>query len=355
MISLKDLNLNRKKMEETLEMVAKDFFGVEVVTSIIDKDRSKVFRFKINNNEYVVNVFYKAKGTTSLCTGGAPATQILTDAFIMKLEQEYSISDKKCFSFSIPDIDEDTYNYLISYFETDINASKITNSSEQIYDITQFKGKTGDLLTIKRYINGNTQFQGKPLDLYIHLCDFLSGMCSASSILQAQQQIYEIRINELEITREYNARFSRCKNYLEGELQDIILPAFALKNIVIPLTDYSLFVFPILKGLEGYIKSIFKDNGIVITEKRENSIGSHFADNLSTKVLNCETMKIIKDKKTQKALGDLYTMYFIERNSIIHVDGGIINTRIIETREEADSIIEKIINLIESTYIDMNS
>lgn len=354
MISLKNLNLNRDEMEKDLESNAKIFFGETAEVTTISKGLNRIIRIMYNNVEYVVNVSYKSNGTTSLWTGGAPDSHILTDAFITKIEQDYSFSDKKTISFSISSIDEETYKFLISYFETDIKAEKILNKTEQFCEITQFKGNTGDLLTIKRFKNGNTQFQGKPLVLYTHLCDFLVGICSASSIIQAQQQVYDIHINDQEIDREYEARFNKCKGYFEGELKDIILPVFTLMNVKIPLTDYSLFVFPMLKGLEGYMKSIFKENGIIISERKENSLGSHFASNMEKKELNCETQKLIKDKKTQKALGELYTLYFDERNSIIHVDGGIINTRIIDTRDEADSIIDKIINLIESTYIDMH-
>lgn len=352
MLSLKNLNLDRNKMEVDLENNAKSFFGDTASVSIKGNGNNKNFEISINTNVYKICAYYTKDGTTSLCSSGNPATHDMTDSFIQKISQDYCISDKKCISFSIPNIDDSTFQFLLDYFETDIKASVITKRSDAFYTLIQFKGTTGDLLTIKRYSNGNTQFQGKPLVLYAHLCEFLSGLCSAKEIIDAQQKIYDVTINESEIEREYNSRFNKSKAFLEGELKSIILPAFSLKNVTIDLSDYSLFVFPILKGLEGYIRAIFKKFNIT-TDSKDKNIGSFFAPNMKKFELNVDTRSIIKDTSIQEALGALYTLYNEERNSIFHVDGGIINTRIVETRDEADSIFEKTINLIESTYIDM--
>lgn len=352
MLSLKNLNLDQNKMENDLEKNAKSFFGDTATVNIRNSGNNKNFEISTGSNVYKICVYYKNDGTTSLCSAGSPTTHDMTDAFIHKISQDYSISDKKSISFSIPNIDDSTFQVLLDYFNKDIKASIITEKTENFYKLIQLKGTTGDLLTIKRYLNGNTQFQGKPLVLYTHLCEFVTEFCSAKEIIAAQQEIYDVRINETEIEREYNSRFIKSKVFLEGELKSIILPAFSLKNVQIDLSDYSLFVFPILKGLEGYIRAIFKHFNIT-TDSKDKSIGSFFAPNMKKYELNVDTRSIIKDTSVQNALGALYTLYSEERNSIFHVDGGIINTRIIETRDEADSIIEKTVNLIESTYIDM--
>lgn len=353
MQSFKNLNLNQKLMEENIEKNAKSFFGNTATVKIKNNGQQKIFEILTNSTVYKICVYYIKDGTTSLCSAGSPETHDMTDSFIQKISQDYCISDKKTVSFSIQNIDDDTFQILLDYFKTDIGASVITSKEENFYNLIQFKGITGDLLTIKRYSNGNTQFQGKPLVLYTHLCEFLSSFCSAKEIIDAQQEIYEVKINETEIEREYNSRFVHSKNFLEGELKNIILPAFSLNNVQVCLTDYSLFVFPILKGLEGYIRAIFKHFDISTDSKNKN-VGSFFALNMKKFELNVDTRSIITDIAVQNSLGALYTLYNEERNSIFHVDGGIINTRIIETREEADLILERTINLIESTYIDMN-
>lgn len=352
MVSLKKINLDQNKMENDLEKNAKSFFGDTATVNIRDLGNSKNFEITINSIVYKICVYYKKDGTTSLCSAGTPDTHDMTDAFIHKISQDYCISDKKSVSFSIQNIDDSTFKVLREYFINDLKVSISAEKKDDFYDMIQFKGTTGDMLTIKRYSNGNTQFQGKPLVLYTHLCEFLSEFCSAKDIIDAQQKIYDVKINKDEIEREFNARFITSKDFFEEELKSIILPAFSLKNIQIDLSDYSLFVFPILKGLEGYIRAVFKYFNIT-TDSKRNSIGSFFTQNMNKFELNVDTRNVIKDISVQKALGELYTLYSEERNSIFHVDGGIINTRIIETRDEADSIFEKTVNLIESTYIDM--
>lgn len=353
MVSLKNLNLDQEYMEKDIEKNAKLFFDENSTINIENKGKNKIFTISSNSQLYKISVYYLSDGTTSLCTAGSPNTHDLTDSFIQKISQDYCISDKKSISFSIPNITEESFKFLLEYFEIEIKASITAKKDEQYYSLIQLKGTSGDLLTIKRYTNGNTQFQGKPLVLYTHLCEFLSDLCSAKEIIDAQQEIYKVKINETETEREFCSRFIKSKDFLEGELKNIILPAFSLKNVQIVLTDYSLFVFPILKGLEGYIRAIFKHFNVT-TDSKDRNIGSFFARNMKRFELNVNTRSIITNITVQDSLGALYTLYSEERNSIFHVDGGIINTRIIETREEADSIIEKTINLIESTYIDMN-
>lgn len=69
--------------------------------------------------------------------------------------------------------------------------------------------------------------------------------------------------------------------------------------------------------------------------------------------LKTEFSNIINNRVISVALGQLYSKYHDERNSIFHIDAGIETARIVETRQEADSIFNTIIDLIESTYIDM--
>ena len=352
MKSLKDLNINKVSLRANLENEIKTFFGENSSITINEKGKDVQIIISQEGNNYKFNIYSKKDGTTSLLSQGSPATQEKTDLFLDSLQKKYVITEKKNFAFSVPNITNDNLNVLYGYFENDLHATIVEDKVDSNGVLRKYKAETDDILTIKRYHNGNTFFQGKPLFLYAKLCEFLSGFCSAEDIIQAQKENYKIDINKTYVECQYESKLMQSHTFLDDNIKDILLPAFSLTNVEIELTDYSLFVFPVLRGLEAYIKKIFLDYGITI-DNRNNPIGNFFTKSLNDFVLKTDYRGIIHNTKTIDALGKLYTEYYFQRNSLFHVD--IIAPKLIEKREEADLIFNTVIDLIESTYIDIHS
>ncbi len=352
MKSLKDLNLDKNNFKSNLENEIKSYFGENTNINILENEKNTHVSITQESKDYKFNVYYKKDGTTSLLTQGSPITHERTDSFLDFLKDKYVYTEKKNFAFSVPNISDDNLTVLYDYFENDLKASKIEDKIDDTGVLRKYKSLTDDILTIKRYNNGNTFFQGKPLFLYAKLCEFLTDLCSADDIIQAQKDFHKIELNKSFIEAQYEAKLVTAHSYLGEDIKDILLPAFSLTNIEIDLTDYSLFVFPVLRGLEAYIKKIFSENTITI-DNRHNPIGNYFTPNLKVFVLKPEYYGIIKETKIIDALGKLYTEYYYQRNSLFHADA--IAPALIEKREDADSIFNTIIDLIESTYIDMHS
>lgn len=350
--SLKNCNINRKEFEEKLNDAVLTFFGDNAKIQINNQPKNKQCIITYQNNDYKLNIFYNKDGTTSFTTIGSPTTHNRTDSFIKELVDRFGISKKKNFSFSIQHISDSDLSSLYDYVENDLGATKIFDEDTPTGVMKKYKAQTEDIVTITRYHNGNTLFQGKPLYLYANLCDFLSSFCSAADIIMAQKELHNIELDETYIQNQYNARLSNVTSFLGEDIKDILLPAFSLMNVEIELTDYSLFVYPALRGLEGYIKQLFRNKSITIDNKK-NEIGNYFTPQLKNFVLKPEYRSTIGDTKTVDALGKLYTLYHNERNSLFHTDA--IAPRLIEKREEADSIVNSVIDLIEQTYIDINS
>lgn len=351
------LNINREQFESDLRTNISSFFNESATYTFKDVGRSKQLSIHSDNTEYKISVFYSNNGTTTFLAIGSPVTHDRSNSFIQYVINNNTVSDKKNFSFSVRTLSDDAFNTLIDILINDLKSSKIEDISEFSYRLIKIKSQKDDVLTIKRYSNGNTQFQGKPLFLYLHLCEFLVELCSCEDIIKAQQECYEIDINKTAIEREYEARLASSYTYLGETLKNTILPAFSIANVQIELSDYTLFVFPVLKGLEGYIRKLFKDNGI-ITDKSRNKLGNFFKPSdvdPDVYVVNPVTCSIIiSNTKLCDSLGKLYSFLRNERNSSFHIDGEIDTSRLIETRTEADDIFNKALDLIESTYIDMN-
>lgn len=353
MSSLKNLNINKPKFDSEIETSVKSFFGNNATLKIDENGSLRNFTISVSGTDYKFSYSLKSDGTTSIWAIGNPETHSKTDMFLKKISTDFSVLEKKSISFSVKDLSDENIENLYTYLEKECSAIKTEDKNDKVSRIIKYKSFQRDTLTIKRYNNGNTQFQGKPLYLYSKVCDFLSNFCSAKDIIEAQKQCYNIELNEDYINNQYEARFSKSHTYLEGTLKNILLPAFSLTTIEInnDLTDYSFFVFPVLKGLEGYIRKILSDNEIR-TDNNYHPIGSIFAQNKDNWVVKTEYRSKMS-QETISALGKLYSYWASERNPLFHVDGNINATRLVETRKEADDIFNTVVDLIESTYIDI--
>lgn len=108
-----------------------------------------------------------------------------------------------------------------------------------------------------------------------------------------------------------------------------------------------------MRGLEGVLKQIYLDNGIVIGKDGFGDYLQIDSRGISVTLKNSTTNKI-SCGKTQKAICDIYSFYNYHRHSLFHMDG-IIETSKILNRTEAESIINMALNLIESSISSIKS
>lgn len=107
--------------------------------------------------------------------------------------------------------------------------------------------------------------------------------------------------------------------------------------------DYSLYVFPAFRALEGHMKYLFNKEGILITT---NGFGYFQKDSSGVFSLSPNT---IANPEIRGELERCYNYYNPTRNTLFHF-GDIIGsgdtTRFIETKSEADEHIKKCLSYI---------
>ena len=109
--------------------------------------------------------------------------------------------------------------------------------------------------------------------------------------------------------------------------------------------DYSQYVFPALRALEGHMKYLFGKTGIQIISKHGFC---HFERDASTKNYYLPAT-IISDIVLKRKLEEYYNFYNTTRHTIFHfgdIIGGTDSTRLIETKSEADELIKKCLSYI---------
>jgi hypothetical protein len=346
MEDLKDLNLDRKLLENNIETVAKKTLGDLVKIEITAQKQSTMYTFSSTEKQCKLQFYYNKKGTITV-NYKVGTDHGLSKTLAEKLIEVSLIDQRKSFSITIAD-----FNYFddfISYMLEDNKSRQLEKKEEGTYLLIKLQGQQGDVLTIKKYTNGTLQLQGKPIRLYKDALYFLVELCDAEKIIKAQEDFHEIQINKEGIDYEYEALLKNSSVFLGDTIKQIILPSLTLKKINIELTDYSLFVFPVLKGLEGYVKQLFKSKGKIID--RDN-IGNHFSESYPDPIfrLKKDTRAQIGCDNTCSVIEEAYHRLRIYRNPLFHVDGLVDPTKIIGTKIQAEMLVEETISLIEATY-----
>jgi HEPN superfamily RnaseLS-like protein len=133
---------------------------------------------------------------------------------------------------------------------------------------------------------------------------------------------------------------------LDNTVKAIISPSIALSKLDIELEDYTVIAFPALRGLEGYMKSLFHGKGIVIGKK---GFAPHLNDGYHA-TLSDNARKSIDCDKTCTAINRCYGYYKDERHGLFHASGILANSRLIKEKKDAVNIVNGVLQLIEESH-----
>lgn len=304
--------------------------------------------FETDGMSAMLNLFFNKDGSTTISPTGKNieiSTKIKT-----LLEERHAYKDTKTSQTISLIINNEWALKLVDFIGTleNIETNKIEHDNPK-HTCYQFKSKIGDKITFNVYPNGTLTIQGKPAYLYSETISFLS-LCndfSDEEIIKTTNVFYDIAITIDETRAKIKAAMPNTYGKIDDVIFKILSPAFALKDINIPIEDYSTYAFPALRALEGYLKYLFGIKGVQIG----NNFGGifedgHLASSVATK---------ITDAKHITALEKVYTYFVSNRHVLFHTNQILITTTILENKVEADTIVNEVINIIETTYYDINN
>ena len=133
------------------------------------------------------------------------------------------------------------------------------------------------------------------------------------------------------------------KNYPIG-IKRLIKQSIINMTHYIESEEYSMYVFPALRALEGHIKYLITEAGG--TAGRQFSCFGMDKTIIPNRYVVTENFA---DRSKNRSIENCYNYYKSQRDTDFHfgdILGGVDNTRFIETKEEADEIIKNCITLI---------
>lgn len=356
----KELNLDRTRLQESIRKFC-EANNCQNYKYLSDKPSLHQVEYSQDDCKVMVNFYLNNNGTTTI-NPNVGKSQEKGKELAVYLKDELVGDARKSIAVSTKNIEENNFDLLLEFLqeiknevsgETTISVSKNpeNKASRSVKAISQYK----DSLTLTHYKTTNTLLiQGKPLYVYNQVCYFLANFTDLNGFLDI---IYkgETVPNTIEIDKD-NIE-NTLKNLLPiaySNLGDGILgmirTSYTLKDISIPLDDYSYCAFPSLRSLEGVMRRLLSDKEYYV-EDHKNSFGEVFYKDINTrKYFVRDDLKHQLGNKTCEALECCYGYFVEQRHELFHTSDFTDASRIIPTQEQASQIIEKVVRIIESAY-----
>lgn len=349
----KNLNLNRATLNDFIlsycieNCIAEDSFNP--IHQVNGKSIQQRAEIKLGKRTVRIDFYYCGDGTTTISPDKNDDQSIAIADYI---KDNAKTTDKKNDWLVIRDLKNDTLELLIEFINelgVELTHKDIRKSE---YKLWQYKSKKyQDNVTIKYYDNNTFMLQGKPLFLYNEIMSFLSEYIPLKETLKSSV-FYSISLDTkklLKSTEEYLPNSYKCFN---EDVKNMIATSVAYMEININLPEYSSWSMPILKALDFYIRTIIKNKLNITTI---NNYGDIFDYDNNTKLHHLKTSYVkMVNSKTKNALERCYQKLKQERHSSFHVNLEEGMMRVIDTREDAVKIIQEVLELIETTYNDVN-
>ncbi len=344
-MSFRNLILDASKIDKAITK-----FSLDEKPDIKKKGKGTHYSIKKDSKKALIIFYFNKDGTTTINPNVGPNKEF-SNKFCQFIKEECLITNLRHGSISVLDISDNDLKLLFEYIEEIDRANVLDSEERDGFKIYKVKSPYRDVVTLTHYDTKTLLVQGHPLYLFQEIKIFLYGLLPLERVVATESETYKIDIKVDQIRDELKAYMPTAFGFLEDKIIKILTPSLSLRRIDIELEDYSCFVFPALKGIEGYIRQLHQIKGGTETIQNLNRLGAIFNEASSGKWILCEWAKSdIPCVDTCFALEGAYNIYRSKRHPYFHVKNQIATTPIIWKKEDADSLVVEVFETIEKTY-----
>lgn len=263
----------------------------------------------------------------------------------------------------IRDVDGNS-GYIISpVSEVAVNEllSDIKNECEGLdYSFSELKDKKywtvvfgSEKVKIALYNDIKMTVQGKKNNLFQIITTGVIETIQCGDFIQVLRNAYGISIDSEKVNSDYTSTLPVIsKETLPNNISTLIKQAIVnLNNPARSDAEFSMYVFPVLRALEGVLKYNLKKCGINMPNKRFDMFNKNSSMVYELKPEYSTNLSI--ENKTK--LENCYNWFYNNRHTLFHfgiiVGNNDFNTRLIYTKAEADKIIRDTLRIIDENYI----
>lgn len=297
----------------------------------------------------MLNLYFNNDGTTTITPTGSN-TEISSVIKALLEEQCTFSSGTQGKTYSIRKLPTEWAEKIVEYLSSleGVTVDKHEVDTNPIHTSYVFSSKIGDRLIVNKYQTGTLTLQGKPAYLYGEAISFLSycNEVTVDDIVDSINSFHDVDVKTSEVRNDMEVLMPRSYGNINEMILKLLSPSISLRKVNIELEDYSCYTFPALRALEGYIKYLFGLKSV--------AVGYNFGKVFNGDVLYPNVAAQIGDATFQSELERLYVYFKNNRHVVFHTEQVLIGTTLIEDKHEADEIINTVINLIETSYANIN-
>jgi len=351
----KGLHITKEELESMIETYG-NIIGSKCVNDVNQQYNYEVL---INNIKVLIAVYFRNDNTISCVAQGSGESRSLSQEIVDYIKENSSYKNVASGTFTCS-MTKDKFEALKQYLVSLDNVKMTYNEDKgNNGEIVKLISNIGDKVTLTFWeSNSKMLFQGYLMMLHVEVKSFISAFgyvkTELDKVIEEEKTQNEIKVNAI-----INKLMPVSYNKLEKLLQDFIYDSIVQIVQKTELKgDYSAWIFPVLKALEGRTKQILLLNGIKINDKigfkvkpaGSNDYQSIFLYNSLKHEVDTSIISIT-DGNTLNALSKCYSYLSKNRNTTFHVSQVLNFTRKVETQEEAENIVYETCKLIEDSYI----
>lgn len=244
--------------------------------------------------------------------------------------------------FSVPYVSKSEFDVIcetVIEFNNNINFTIEEKSDKYIYKFKLYN----ESVVISLFKSGNQKLlvQGKNGSLFQIITTILVEMDEKLEVENVLGNVYRISINKETINNAYNLIENGLPKMYPINIKRLLKQCIINLNYYVECEDYSQYTFPALKALEGHIKYLINIAG--------GTVGRNFTC-FGLNNNNYYITETFPNTSKNQCIEKCYNYYVSQRNSLFHfgdvLNSNFDNTRCINTKEDANEIIQKCIDLI---------
>jgi hypothetical protein len=319
--------------------------AVEVKKEVLNAGGLHQYTGMLGDKHFMVKIFVNKNGKCTIGKGGGDAAAF--EALSKAVAAKCRYGDAERFEVSLARFPADKVPALLAYL-TGLGAKVEETKTGANYEQTRIRGPRGDALTVKYYTNGTLQFQGTHAQLAVWVQSFLSTVLSLDEILEEQRAVYKLPVTVAAIKTELAGRIPNVHDSLVDEVRMQLSSALGLTKVGVELEDYAALTFPALKGLEGYCLQLLRDE-CGLQPVRRAVLGEYFEQAGAVFAMRSPYKDTVA-LSLQSLVSTCYTTWNQQRHRLFHMDGTLETTTILDSRDDAVSIVDQVLTLIDRTH-----
>jgi hypothetical protein len=355
----KDLNIDRTRLKESVEKFWK-MNNCQKCSYSSEKPLLHQVKYTQDNLDVMVSLHHNKSGTMTINTK-VGRSQEKGEELAVYLKDELVSDSRKSIFVKIEGMNKDSFQLLLDYLQENKDEALITvspSSEDQVKKIVRITSQYNDSLTLTHFLTtNNLSIQGKPLYIYNQVCYLLSELIGLDGFFnifyKGEEKSRSIKIDQNVVDSDLRKLLPTAYLKLGDGILTMIKTSYILKDILIPLEDYSYCVFPSLRALEAVMRRLlFNEASYSIEHDNNNSFGGIFYKDSARRIylVNDEFREKINNGALCESLEECYTYFKQQRDELFHANDFTDSTRFIPTQDQAEKIVGKVIKMIELAY-----